>query len=342
MLGSKRTRSSNAPLFECQEGQDPLAYYHNKPHPGSPTKHKPLKNKATPVLPPWSSKGISKLGGSDDEDAVGKGVASNGGTKVWYKRKPYPEGIDFFDDPERCIPWWCNLDEQCVGKSKTPSKLLPSMQKLLVGDPSYVLFNPNVTIQSNALLMLGKLGEVLKDDCRMGIEDTYDSFVLTHPVQEKKWWKVDAPSSKKKVYKVYTWMCMEVDPTKLVEHELNGNATSGVYVLKGQGYVGAVLGHKSITQVVKPRKGGGHGNTHNKVKTIVEVGHRLVYWAMMGPPKDGHVVMHSCEKHGCLGPHCLIEGTSEANNSRDKDAYKLAEGAKMERFRNYIEVLETQ
>jgi hypothetical protein len=269
---------------------------------------------------PWAG-GLTEAGNSDAEDAQAKGV---GGMVLWYKKKPYPKAIDAPANPERCIPWWCNLKEQCaVGSSRVVAKLLPSMQKLvmpanaMVIQPSFVLFDPSKSIHVNATTILGKLSKVLVDG------GPADARVFTHPVQKKLWVKLNGRWSKK-----YQWMCLEVDPTRVVHVQGYGGIQTSVFVNKKQGYVRVLLGQVTKVMKVTPKGVGKQPHSKQRVDNVLEMGHRLVYWAMMGPPSSSHVVMHSCEKKGCLGPHCLIEHTQQVNKQKDAGEYKRAEGRK--------------
>jgi len=59
----------------------------------------------------------------------------------------------------------------------------------------------------------------------------------------------------------------------------------------------------------------------SKLKNVIYA-HRLVCWALVGPPPRRewrkHVVMHLCHNKSCLHPHHLHWGTCQQNRAREQ------------------------
>jgi hypothetical protein len=54
-------------------------------------------------------------------------------------------------------------------------------------------------------------------------------------------------------------------------------------------------------------------------KTYKELAHRLVLWAMEGPPTDPAMeAMHTCDNTQCLNPHHLVWGSHKENMAGSK------------------------
>lgn len=55
--------------------------------------------------------------------------------------------------------------------------------------------------------------------------------------------------------------------------------------------------------------------TKTKIQPVWEYAHRVVAWALMGPPDASQHVMHTCDKKACVHPHHLVYGSASDNAS---------------------------
>ena len=282
------TDGDGSPPVSNEPKKDHLAYYRNKGHPGSPTKHEPAARKKISAQEPWEAKGLSTAASEDEDNSV-----------AWhqedhvYKRKLYP-------GPQ--LLWWCQLDAQKSKESgKTISKLLPSMQRIANEEIAPVMYDYEQSIQDNAIFILGKLGTMLSDAARAGAEGQGAMYVLTNPIVKK-----DMNRKPNMFTKSLTWQCLKAcsEREQSVSREEDGKVVVHKCAwVSGEGYVRVLLAKAECD-------------------CIIEEGHRLVYWAHMGPPQPGSVIMHACNCKHCIAPHCLLNGNHSDNKLNKEYIYE--------------------
>jgi hypothetical protein len=225
-----------------------------------------------------------------------------------------------------------------AGSGKVLGNLLPSMRQLLPAgqgiQPGPLLYDPNRTIHVNANIILNHLKLVLSVESLKGAMGKPGSHVFTHPLHKKEWKR----NANGQWVKVISCVC-DVDASKVGKIDAGGKMDTCVYAIKGQGYVKAVLGQ--VTKIIRvlPKDAEKLPHKAQQVQPVVEFGHRLVYWAMMGPPLESQVVMHTCEKKGCLSPRCLVAGTPSANKRKSIHDYGVGQGVKKERMDGFSQRL---
>ena len=296
------------------------SYYNKKRHPGSPTKHNPR--------------------GQRQIDRVQDRITAHPDT---YSRRA-------LDIPRRQpLTWWFAPHNQ-VAAAEELHCLLPSMLQLAQPAADQVahfsLFNPADTIHQNAVRLLKQLGDVLFPSAfhpcssttpqeelppaflaplqQQGVDEWrcwpwFSPLVIDQAARVEKMRKLLAAQSKSSNSKqtpyqrpldapVYEPECM-VASSSCVRMQGGMEQVSGGYVL-------VVLG--SIKQA------------DGSWTPVKEYGHRLVYWALLGPfqhdpqawtgaapeQQAGPVVMHTCHNKSCLQPLHLLLGNYSENNTR--------------------------
>ena len=70
------------------------------------------------------------------------------------------------------------------------------------------------------------------------------------------------------------------------------------YLIHDKGYLKLVLGHSLVRREVKKTRQ--QWSESDQVKLHVEWAHRIVCWAVWGPPGEGQEVLHTCHNPKCL------------------------------------------
>ena len=147
----------------------------------------------------------------------------------------------------------------------------------------------------NIKRIMGRLGEVLEPSaCNMeGAEDGEMDIVFAQPLQ----------------YERRGLFGSGVEGACMLLSEAKVATAKGMYQQERCGYVKVTLGEL-------------------RGRSITEWGHRLVLWAMHGPPVSpagwttrGPHCLHMCGHKDCLNPSHLVWGTARDNRVDDDDVY---------------------